>query len=98
MGRLKQKHVSIREHRNIGLFGIIELRKNAKGDRLVPYNTSHPAMAKLGKFFRENGLFTVLQWGGVMCNPPLTITEEEMAEGFDIIDKGLAITDEVFEK
>jgi taurine--2-oxoglutarate transaminase len=98
MAKLKAKHPSIREHRNIGLFGIIELRKNEKGDRLVPYNSSHPAMAKLGKFFRENGLFTVLQWGGVMCNPPLTISEAEMAQAFDIIDRGLAITDEAFEK
>ena len=97
MGRLKQKHRSIRETRNIGLFGIIELQKNAKGERLVPYNGTHPAMAKLGKFFRDNGLFTVLQWGGVMCNPPLTISKDQLTEGFDIIDKGLAITDEAFE-
>jgi taurine--2-oxoglutarate transaminase len=50
-------------------------------------------MAKLGKFFRENGLFTLLQWGGIMCNPPLTITEAELAEGFDIIDRGLSLVD-----
>ena len=98
MGRLKQKHPSIRETRNIGLFGIIELQKNGKGDRLVPYNGTHPAMAKVGKFLRDNGLYTVLQWGGIMCNPPLTITEEELGQGFDIIDEALAITDEVFEK
>ena len=54
-------------------------------------------MAKLGKFLRENGLFTVLQWSMVMCNPPLTIDEQQMAESFDIIDRGLALVDEVFE-
>jgi taurine--2-oxoglutarate transaminase len=97
MTRLKAKHPSVREHRNIGLFGIIELAKNTRGERLVPYAGSHPVMAKLGKFFRDNGLFTLLQWGGVMCNPPLTISEAELAEGFEIIDRGLAITDEVFE-
>jgi len=97
MTRLKAKHRSVREHRNIGLFGIIELGKNTRGERLVPYAGSHPVMAKLGKFFRDNGLFTLLQWGGVMCNPPLTISEAELAEGFEIIDRGLAITDEVFE-
>jgi taurine--2-oxoglutarate transaminase len=97
MARLQEKHRSVREHRNVGLFGIIELRKNSAGDRLVPYNTTHPVMAKLGKFFRDNGLFTLLQWGGIMCNPPLTISEAELAEGFDVIDRGLALTDEVFE-
>jgi adenosylmethionine-8-amino-7-oxononanoate aminotransferase len=97
MARLQAKHPSVREHRNIGLFGLIELRKNAKNERLVPYGGSHPVMGKLGKFFRDNGLFTVLQWGTVMCNPPLCITEAQLAEAFDIIDRGLALVDEVYE-
>jgi taurine--2-oxoglutarate transaminase len=97
MARLAAKHRCVKEHRNIGLFGCIELRKNSAGERLVPYAGSHPVMAKLGKFLRENGLFTVLQWSMVMCNPPLTIDEQQMAESFDIIDRGLALVDEVFE-
>jgi taurine--2-oxoglutarate transaminase len=100
MGRLKQKHPSVREHRNIGLFGIIELRKNEKNERLTGYNAPpHPVMAKLGKFFRENGLYAFLPGrGAVMCNPPLTITADQLSEGFDIIDRGLSIVDEVFER
>ena len=97
MARLAKKHRSVKEHRNIGLFGLIELQKNAKGERLVPYAGSHPAMGKLNRFFRDNGLFTMLQWGTVMCNPPLTINEAQMAEAFEIIDRGLAIPDEAFE-
>jgi taurine--2-oxoglutarate transaminase len=97
MERLARKHRCVREHRNIGLFGTIELRKNSKGERLVPYAGTHPAMARLGKFLRENGLFTVLQWSTVMCNPPLCIDEAQMAEAFAIIDRGLEITDEAFE-
>ena len=97
MGRLQQKHKSVRETRNIGLFGIIELRKNSKNERLVPYNGTHPAMAKIGKFFRDNGLYTVLQWGGIMCNPPLCINDAQLTEGFEIIDQALAIADEAFE-
>lgn len=97
MERLKSKHKSVREHRNLGLFGIIELRKNSRNDYLVPYAGTHPVMAKIGKHFKESGLFTVIQWGGIMCNPPLCITEPQMAEAMDIIDKGLSIADEVFE-
>ncbi|HEU4405743.1 MAG TPA: aminotransferase class III-fold pyridoxal phosphate-dependent enzyme [Polyangiaceae bacterium] len=97
MARLQQKHPSVREHRNVGLFGLIELRKNAKNERLVPYAGSHPVMGKLGKYFRDNGLFTVLQWGTVMCNPPLCITEAQLGEAFEIIDRGLALVDEVYE-
>ncbi len=97
MERMATRHRSVREFRQIGLFGTIELRKNAKGERLVPYAGSHPAMAQLGKFLKENGLFTVLQWSMVMCNPPLCINEAEMAEAFEIIDRGLEITDAAFE-
>jgi taurine--2-oxoglutarate transaminase len=97
MDAMQQKHRCVRECRNAGLFGIIELRKNSKNDYLVPYGGSHPVMAKVGKHFRENGLFTVLQWGGIMCNPPLCINEQQIAEAFAIIDQGLAMVDEVFE-
>ncbi len=95
MARLQAKHKCVREHRNLGLFGIIELQKNTRGERLVPYAGSHPVMGKLGRFFRDNGLFAVLQWGGVMCNPPLTINEAQLAEAFEIVDRGLSIVDEV---
>jgi taurine--2-oxoglutarate transaminase len=97
MERLAKKHPSVRGHRNIGLFGLIDLRKNAKNERLVPYAGAHPVMGKLGKFFRDNGLFTMLQWSTIMTNPPLCITEEQLGEGFDIIDKGLTLIDEVYE-
>ncbi|HYD00172.1 MAG TPA: aminotransferase class III-fold pyridoxal phosphate-dependent enzyme [Phycisphaerales bacterium] len=97
MERLAGKHRCVRTHRNIGLFGLIELRKNSKNELLVPYNGAHPVMPRLGKFFRENGLFTLTQGSGVMCNPPLCISEAQMAEGFDVIDRGLALVDEVYE-
>jgi len=97
MERLAKKHKSVRTHRNIGLFGLIELQKNAKGDRLAPFPGSHPVMGKIGKFFRDNGLFTVLQNGGIMNNPPLTINESQLAEGFDIVDLALDISDAAFE-
>jgi taurine--2-oxoglutarate transaminase len=34
-----------------------------------------------------------VRWNTFFTNPPLTISEEEMAEGFDIIDRALEITD-----
>jgi taurine--2-oxoglutarate transaminase len=32
-----------------------------------------------------------------MCNPPLSITEAQLREGFEIIDRALDITDRAFE-
>ncbi len=97
LAALKARHRSVGAARNIGLFGIIEVVKNAKGDRIAPYNGSHPAMGALQKFFLENGLFTMFRWDNFMCNTPLCINEAELAEAFAIIDRGLEITDAVFE-
>ena len=97
MARLATQHKSVRQHRSIGLFGIIELQKNAAGDYLVPYAGTHPIMAKVGKFLRDEGLFTMLQWGGIMCNPPLCINESQLTEAFTIIDRALDLVDAVVE-
>jgi taurine--2-oxoglutarate transaminase len=91
---LKSKHPSVGDVRSIGLFGIVELVKDRKTmEPLAPFNGTSPEMQALGKFFREEGLYTFVRWNGFFTNPPLTITEAEMAEAFAIIDKGLTITD-----
>jgi taurine---2-oxoglutarate transaminase len=92
MARLKAAHPCVREGRSIGLFGIMEIQ-NAKGERICGYNQSHPAMGELGKFFKDEGLFTFIRWDAFMCNPPLCITEEQLLEAFAIVDRGLAIVD-----
>ena len=83
MDRLQAKHPSVREGRQIGLFGMIDVQKNGQGESIAPYNGSHPAMLKLGQFFRDEGLFTFIRWGSFMCNPPLCITEEQLLEAFE---------------
>lgn len=97
MDRLQEKHVSVKEGRCIGLFGMVDLQKNAAGDPIAPYNGSAPAMNAFSQFLRENGLFTFVRWGSFMCNPPLVINEAQLREGFAIIDRGLDITDKAFE-
>jgi taurine---2-oxoglutarate transaminase len=91
---LKKKHPSVGDTRSIGLFGIVELVKDRKTmEPMAPFNGSSPEMQALAKFFREEGLYTFVRWNGFFTNPPLTITEQELAEAFAIIDKGLYITD-----
>ena len=97
MDRLTAKHPSCKGGRAIGLFGMIDVQKNAAGEPLAPYNGSHPVMSELSDFFWDNGLFTFVRWGSFMCNPPLCITEEQLMDGFEIIDRGLEITDRAFE-
>jgi taurine--2-oxoglutarate transaminase len=91
---LKKKHPSVGDTRSIGLFGIVELVRNRTTiEPMAPFNGTSPEMQALGKFFREEGLYTFVRWNGFFTNPPLTITEQELAEAFAIIDKGLFITD-----
>ncbi len=94
MERLMGKHPSIGAHRNIGLFGILELvRDRQTYEPMAPYGGTSDEMKAIGKYFRDNGLFTFLRFNTIHCNPPLTISEAEMAEGFDIIDAALDIAD-----
>jgi taurine--2-oxoglutarate transaminase len=91
---LATRHPSVGAVRSLGLFGVVELIRNPKTrEPLAPFAGTSPEMAALGTFFREQGLYTFLRWNYFFTNPPLTITEDELREGFDIIDRGLAVTD-----
>ena len=91
---LAEKHPSVGAVRNIGLFGIVELVRNRETmEPMAPFNGTSDEMAALGRRFREDGLYTFVRWNSFFTNPPLTITEEELAEGFAIIDRALEVTD-----
>ena len=91
---LQGRHPSVGATRNIGLFGIVELVRNAETrEPMAPFNSTSPEMQALGKFFRQEGLYTFVRWNTFFTTPPLCITEGEMREAFGIIDKGLEITD-----
>jgi len=91
---LQAKHPSVGEVRSIGLFGIFELIRNRKTKQpMAPFNGTSAEMAALGKFFREQGLYTIVRWNSFYTNPPLCINEQQLREAFAIIDKGLEITD-----
>jgi taurine--2-oxoglutarate transaminase len=93
--RLAAKHPSVGAHRNLGLFGIIDLvRKHDPWTPLTPYNGTSDEMKAIGKFFRENDLYTFAPNNSIHTNPPLCITEEQLAEGFEIIDRALDIADQ----
>jgi taurine--2-oxoglutarate transaminase len=91
---LQSRHPSVGATRNIGLFGLVELVRNRETrEPMAPFNGSSPEMQALGKFFRQEGLYTFVRWNTFFTNPPLCITEAELREAFAIIDRGLEITD-----
>ncbi len=94
MARLQAKHPCMKEGRAIGLFGMIDLQRNAAtGEPFAPYAGSSPSMAKLGKFFKERGLFTFVKHTSFTCIPPLCINDAELREGFAIVDDALTMMD-----
>ena len=96
---LKSRHPSVGATRNIGLFGIVEIVRNQETlEPMAPFNGSSPEMQELGKYFRKEGLYTLVRWNTFFTNPPLCITEAELREAFAIIDKGLEITDRAVKK
>ena len=91
---LEKRHASVGEVRNIGLFGIVELvRSRISKQPMAPFNGTSEEMGALGKFFRQQGLYTIVRWNSFYTNPPLCINEQQLREAFAIIDKGLEITD-----
>jgi len=95
---LAAKHPSVGAHRNIGLFGILELvRSRDTMEPLSPFNVVNETMASINRALLERGLFTMIRFNGIMTNPPLSITEEQLGEGFAIIDEALAIADAAVE-
>jgi taurine--2-oxoglutarate transaminase len=91
---MQAKHPSVGAVRSIGLFGIIELIRDRKTRQpMAPFNGTSDEMAALGRFFREQGLYTFVRWNTFFTNPPLCINEQQLREAFAIIDRGLEIMD-----
>jgi len=91
---LQSRHPSVGAVRSIGLFGIVELVRNpGTREPMAPFNGTSEEMAALGRFFRQEGLYTVVRWNSFYTNPPLCITEAQLRDAFAIIDRGLDITD-----
>jgi taurine---2-oxoglutarate transaminase len=92
---LAAKHPSVGAHRSLGLFGILDLvRSRDPFTPLTPFNGTSDEMKAIGKFLRDNGVYTMLANNSIHTNPPLCITEAQLAEGFEVIDRALDIADQ----
>ncbi|MEX0625940.1 MAG: aminotransferase class III-fold pyridoxal phosphate-dependent enzyme [Chloroflexota bacterium] len=91
---LQERHPSVGTVRSIGLFGVFELvRSRDTMEPMASFNGSSPEMTALEAQLRADGLYTMLHWNQVFTNPPLCITEEQLREGFAVIDRALDATD-----
>jgi taurine--2-oxoglutarate transaminase len=93
--QLAERHPSVGAVRNLGLFGILDLvRSRDPWTPLTPFNGTSDEMKAIGKFLRANGVYTMVANNSIHTNPPLCITEEQLAEGFEVIDRALEIADQ----
>ena len=80
---LKVKHPSIGDVRYIGLFSGIEFVKNRE--------TKEPLdLTPLKNFLISHGVYVFNFKNVLFVVPPLVITEEQLDEGLDLMDEGLA--------
>ncbi len=91
---LGEQHPSVGEVRSIGLFGVIELVRNRETKQpMAPFNSSSAEMNALRQYLLDRGVYLYTHWHTLLIIPPLIIQEEQLREGFEIIDQALEITD-----
>ena len=54
-------------------------------------------MKAIAGFLRREGLYTMVANNIVHTNPPLTVTEAQLDEGFAILDRALDISDAAYQ-
>jgi taurine--2-oxoglutarate transaminase len=83
---IKANHPSVGDVRYIGLFSAVEIVRNRETKEPIDPLTA------VQKVLRENSLFTFNFHNILFVVPPLCITESQIDEGLDIIEKALAVT------
>jgi taurine--2-oxoglutarate transaminase len=98
LAEMKERHPSVGDVRNVGLFGVIEcVRNRLTREPMTPWNAKPDQMEatlKLTSALRERGLMTFVRWSWLFCVPPLVITKAELEEAYGIIDEALSVADE----
>jgi taurine--2-oxoglutarate transaminase len=93
--RLYAKHPSVGAYRSLGLFGAIDIvRSRDPFTPMTPFFGTSDEMRAIGAYLRANGVYTMIANNTIHTNPPLCITEEQLAEGFEVLDAALDVADE----
>lgn len=88
------KHDCVGEVRQIGLFSAIEIVRDKKGTPIVSFNSdSEGIMPKIIEMLMKDGFFTYSHENMIVIAPPLIISEKELIEAMQIMDKVLYTVD-----
>lgn len=93
LAEMKKKHACVGDVRGMGLFWAIELvRDKQTREPLVPFAPKpeeNQPMAEYAAACKQRGLWPHIHFNRTHIAPPLTITEEDLTRGLQIIDEAL---------
>jgi taurine--2-oxoglutarate transaminase len=91
---MKRKFRCVGDVRYKGLFSVIELVKDkTTREPLAPFNGASPEMGKLAAHLKSKHLYAFSRFNMLWVCPPLIINEQELAQGLEVIEEGLAIVE-----
>lgn len=97
LAEIARKHKSVGEWRGLGMFWAIELVKNKETrEDLVPFNPTpeeYKPVTETVAACKEKGVWPFHHFNRIHIAPPLTISEEELIKGLEVIDEALAVAD-----
>jgi taurine--2-oxoglutarate transaminase len=95
---IRDKFACVGDVRSIGLFSVMELVKDkVSKEPLAPFNGTSAEMVKLATYLKSQHLYAFTRFNMLWVCPPLVITQQQLGEGLDIIERGLALIDEMLQ-
>jgi adenosylmethionine-8-amino-7-oxononanoate aminotransferase len=92
INRLVEKYSVVRQGRAIGAFGCLDLEDPKTGKKVMELGQPlTPQLANFKKAFNQEGLIGFLRPPQVHCGPPLIISETELRDGFQRLDRALSV-------
>jgi len=92
---LADKHPSVGQVRGLGVFWAIELvADRATKEPLAPYGGSSPAMNAVIAACKSGGLLPFANFNRIHAVPPCNVSNDEVREGLEILDRALDVADE----
>jgi taurine--2-oxoglutarate transaminase len=92
--QLADRHPSIKQYRAIGMFGCMDIHDTTGKNPKLQHHAPHEAFLEYKKAYAENGLVGLHRYPHVHCAPPLNITEDQLLDGFDRLDRALFVLDD----
>ena len=93
MEKLAQEHPCIKQYRHIGLFGCFDVHDPTGAIPKLQHETAHAAFQKYREAYQQNGLVGLHRYPHIHCAPPLIISEDELIDGFQRLDRSLDVLD-----